>query len=312
MNKIIQIKEVGKEKTARLPIKIIQTDRIKKPSWIKMKLPESTKFHEVKSLLKKNQLTTVCEEASCPNIGECYSKGTATFMILGEICTRRCPFCDVASGIPLQPDENEPIQLGNAISKLKLNYVVITSVDRDDLDDGGANHFAKCINEIRKNNSKTKIEILVPDFRGKGKMEKALDIFYKAPPDVFNHNLETVPRLYKRARPGAKYFHSLILLKKFKKMFSFAPTKSGLMLGLGETKEELIEVMKDMRNHNVDMLTLGQYLQPTPYHLPVERYVSPSEFLDLKVEAEKLGFKSVASGPMVRSSYHADIQLEGL
>jgi len=312
MNKIIQIKEVGREKTARLPIKIIQTDRIKKPSWIKMKLPESTKFREVKSLLKKNQLTTVCEEASCPNIGECYSKGTATFMILGEICTRRCPFCDVASGIPLQPDENEPIQLGNAISKLKLNYVVITSVDRDDLDDGGANHFAKCINEIRKNNSKTKIEILVPDFRGKGKMEKAIDIFSKAPPDVFNHNLETIPRLYKRARPGAKYFHSLKLLKKFKEIFSLAPTKSGLMLGLGETKEEIIEVMKDMRNHKVDMLTLGQYLQPTPFHLPVERYVSPSEFLDLKVKAEKLGFKSVASGPMVRSSYHADIQSEGL
>ena len=312
MNKIIQIKEVGREKTARLPIKIIQTDRIKKPSWIKIKLPESKKFHEVKSLLKKNQLTTVCEEASCPNIGECYSKGTATFMILGEICTRRCPFCDVASGIPLEPDENEPIQLGNAISKLKLNYVVITSVDRDDLKDGGANHFAKCIKEIRKNNSKTKIEILVPDFRGKGKIEKALDIFSKAPPDIFNHNLETVPRLYKRARPGARYFHSLKLLKKFKEIFPLAPTKSGLMLGLGETNEEIIEVMKDMRNHEVDMLTLGQYLQPTPFHLPVERYVSPSEFLDLKVEAEKLGFKSVASGPMVRSSYHADIQSEAL
>ena len=312
MNKIIQIKEVGREKIARLPIKIVQTDRIKKPSWIKMKLPESKKFHEVKSLLKKNQLTTVCEEASCPNIGECYSKGTATFMILGEICTRRCPFCDVASGIPLQPDENEPIQLGNAISKLKLNYVVITSVDRDDLKDGGANHFAKCIKEIRKNNAKTKIEILVPDFRGKGKIEKALDIFSNEPPDIFNHNLETVPRLYKRARPGAKYFHSLKLLKKFKEIFPLAPTKSGLMLGLGETNEEIIEVMKDMRNHEVDMLTLGQYLQPTPFHLPVERYVSPSEFLDLKVEAEKLGFKSVASGPMVRSSYHADIQSEGL
>ena len=221
-------------------------------------------------------------------------------MILGEICTRRCPFCDVASGIPLQPDENEPIQLGNAISKLKLKYVVITSVDRDDLKDGGAKHFAKCIKEIRKNNSKTKIEILVPDFRGKGKIEKALDIF------------ETVPRLYKRARPGARYFHSLKLLKKFKEIFPLAPTKSGLMLGLGETNEEIIEVMKDMRNHEVDMLTLGQYLQPTPFHLPVERYISPSEFLDLKVEAEKLGFKSVASGPMVRSSYHADIQSEGL
>ncbi len=312
MKKIIQIKEVGREKTARLPIKIIQTDRIKKPSWIKMKLPESAKFHEVKSLLKKNQLTTVCEEASCPNIGECYSKGTATFMILGEICTRRCPFCDVASGIPLKPDESEPIQLGNTISKLKLNYVVITSVDRDDLKDGGANHFAKCINEIRKNDSKTKIEILVPDFRGKGKMEKALEVFSKVPPDIFNHNLETIPRLYKRARPGAKYFHSLKLLKEFKQIFSFAPTKSGLMLGLGETNEEIIEVMKDMRSHNVDMLTLGQYLQPTPFHLPVERYVSPSEFSDLKVEAEKLGFKSVASGPMVRSSYHADLQSEGL
>jgi lipoic acid synthetase len=310
MNKIIQIKEVGKEKTARLPIKIIQTDRIKKPSWIKMKLPQSSKFHEVKSLLKKNQLTTVCEEASCPNIGECYSKGTATFMILGEICTRRCPFCDVASGIPLQPDKNEPVQLGNAISKLNLNYVVITSVDRDDLTDGGANHFANCISEIRKNNFTIKIEILVPDFRGRDKMENALKIFSSMPPDVFNHNLETIPRLYKRARPGAKYFHSLNLLKEFKKIFPLIPTKSGLMLGLGETNDEIIKVMRDMRDHKVDMLTLGQYLQPTPYHLPVERYVSPSEFLDLKLKAEKLGFKSIASGPMVRSSYHADIQSE--
>ena len=312
MSKIIKIKEVGKEKIARLPIKINEINKLVKPSWIKMELPKGDKFHAVSRLLKDNQLNTVCEEASCPNIGECYSHGTATFMILGEICTRRCPFCDVASGIPIKPDQDEPSKLGQTISQLNLNYVVITSVDRDDLEDGGALHFSKCIKEIRKNNSDIKIEILVPDFRGKGKREKALEILFKQPPNVFNHNLETIPRLYKRARPGARYEHSLKLLKIFKKKMPLVPTKSGLMLGLGETNEEILKVMKDLRNHGVDMLTLGQYLQPTPYHLPVERYVPPIEFDNLKKEAEKLGFTSVASGPMVRSSYHADLQAQGL
>lgn len=312
MNKIIKIKEVGKEKIARLPIKVIGKDRLAKPSWIKMKLPNSDKFHEVNRLLKDNQLNTVCEEASCPNIGECYSRGTATFMILGEICTRRCPFCDVASGTPLSPDENEPMKLSLTIAKLKLNYIVITSVDRDDLEDGGARHFSECIKEIRKNNNNIKIEILVPDFRGKGKIEKALEILFEQPPNVFNHNLETIPRLYKRARPGARYEHSLSLLKNFKKKMPLVPTKSGLMLGLGESNEEILEVMKDLRDHDVDMLTLGQYLQPTPYHLPVERYVTPIDFDNLKKEAGLLGFTSVASGPMVRSSYHADQQAQGV
>ena len=312
MNKIISIKEVGKEKTARLPIKISKRNKLPKPSWIKMKLPNSDKFYEVSQLLKENQLNTVCEEASCPNIGECYSQGTATFMILGEICTRRCPFCDVASGIPLERDINEPIKLGLTIAKLKLNYVVITSVDRDDLKDGGAIHFSECIEEIRKNNKNIKIEILVPDFRGKGKVKKALEILCKQPPNIFNHNLETIPRLYKRARPGARYEHSLSLLKDFKKHMPLVPTKSGLMLGLGETNEEIIEVMRDLRRHDVDMLTLGQYLQPTPYHLPVERYAPLIDFANLKKEAEKLGFSSVSSGPMVRSSYHADQQAEGV
>jgi lipoic acid synthetase len=312
MNKIIKIKEVGKEKTARLPIRTFEKDKLPKPSWIKMKLPNSDKFHEVNRLLKDNQLNTVCEEASCPNIGECYSRGTATFMILGEICTRRCPFCDVASGTPLSPDENEPMKLSLTIAKLKLSYIVITSVDRDDLEDGGARHFSECIKEIRKNNNNIKIEILVPDFRGKGKIEKALEILFEQPPNIFNHNLETIPRLYRRARPGARYEHSLSLLKNFKKKMPLVPTKSGLMLGLGESNEEILEVMKDLRDHDVDMLTLGQYLQPTPYHLPVERYVTPIDFDNLKKEAELLGFTSVASGPMVRSSYHADQQAQGV
>ena len=312
MNKIIKIKEVGKEKIARLPLIIDDKNKLAKPSWIKMKLPNGDKFHEVSRLLKENQLNTVCEEASCPNIGECYSQGTATFMILGEICTRRCPFCDVASGIPLDPDINEPVKLGQTISKLKLKYVVITSVDRDDLEDGGARHFYECIREIRKNNNAVKIEILVPDFRGKGKIEKALEILSEQPPNVFNHNLETIPRLYKRARPGARYKHSLFLLKNFKERMPLVPTKSGLMLGLGETNEEILEVMRDLRDNNVDMLTLGQYLQPTPYHLPVERYVELIDFDNLKKEAESLGFTAVSSGPMVRSSYHADQQAEGI
>ena len=239
MNKIIRIKEVGKEKTARLPINFFKKDKLLKPSWIKMKLPNSDKFHKVSQLLKENQLVTVCEEASCPNIGECYSQGTATFMILGEICTRRCPFCDVASGIPLEPDVNEPVKLALTIAKLELNYVVITSVDRDDMVDGGANHFSECIKEIRKSNENIKIEILVPDFRGKGKIKRALEILCEHPPNIFNHNLETIPRLYKRARPGARYEHSLSLLNDFKKQMPLVPTKSGLMLGLGETNKEL-------------------------------------------------------------------------
>ena len=312
MNKIIKIKEVGKEKIARLPLIIDDKNKLAKPSWIKMKLPNGDKFHEVSRLLKENQLNTVCEEASCPNIGECYSQGTATFMILGEICTRRCPFCDVASGIPIAPDINEPVKLGQTISKLKLKYVVITSVDRDDLEDGGARHFYECIREIRKNNNAVKIEILVPDFRGKGKIEKALEILSEQPPNVFNHNLETIPRLYKRARPGARYKHSLFLLKNFKERMPLVPTKSGLMLGLGETNEEILEVMRDLRDNDVDMLTLGQYLQPTPYHLPVERYVELIDFDNLKKEAESLGFTAVSSGPMVRSSSHADQQAEGI
>ena len=312
MNKIIKIKEIGKEKIARLPIIINEVGKLAKPSWIKMKLPNSEKFHEVSRLLKENQLNTVCEEASCPNIGECYSQGTATFMILGEICTRRCPFCDVASGIPVAPDINEPYNLGKTISKLKLNYVVITSVDRGGLEDGGAQHFYECIKEIRKNNNEIKIEILVPDFRGKGKIEKALKILSKQPPNIFNHNLETVPRLYKRARPGARYAHSLLLLKNFKERMPLVPTKSGLMLGLGETNEEILEVMKDLRDSDVDMLTLGQYLQPTPFHLPVKRYVELIDFDNLKNEAKLLGFTAVASGPMVRSSYHADQQAQGI
>jgi len=313
MNKKIHtIKEIGKAKTLRLPIEINQKSKLKKPSWVKMLLPNSEGFHKVKNLLKENNLNTVCEEASCPNIGECYSNGTATFMILGAICTRRCPFCDVASGIPLTPDKNEPTKLGETIAQLKLNYVVITSVDRDDLEDGGAHHFSECIKEIRKNNNNIKIEILVPDFRGKGKIEKALEIILRQPPNVFNHNLETIPRLYKRARPGARYEHSLLLLKNFKKKLPSVPTKSGLMLGLGESNEEILEVMKDLRDHDVDMLTLGQYLQPTPYHLPVERYVTPIDFDILGKEAKVLGFTSVASGPMVRSSYHADQQAQGV
>ena len=312
MNKIIKIKEIGKEKISRLPIIIDEKKKLAKPSWIKMKLPNTNKFHEVSRLLQDNQLNTVCEEASCPNIGECYSHGTATFMILGDICTRRCPFCDVASGIPLDPDKNEPIKLGQTIAKLKLQYVVLTSVDRDDLKDGGASHFNECIREIRQKNHGIKIEILVPDFRGRGKIERAVEILSERPPNIFNHNLETIPRLYKRARPGAKYEHSLSLLKSFKKKMPLIPTKSGLMLGLGETNEEILEVMKDLRSNNVDMLTLGQYLQPTPYHLPVERYVEPYDFDILKKEAEKLGFTSVASGPMVRSSYHADQQAQDI
>ena len=300
----------GADKVARIPIKVEPTAQApRKPRWIRAKAPTGPNVMRIKNLLRKNKLHTVCEEASCPNLGECFGHGTATFMIMGDICTRRCPFCDVAHGRPKPLDENEPRNLAEAIALLDLNYVVITSVDRDDLRDGGAQHFVNCIKSVRELSPKTKIEILVPDFRGR--MEVALKIMAQAPPDVFNHNLETVPRLYKKCRPGSDYQWSLDLLKKFKEMYPDIPTKSGLMLGLGETNEEVLEVMQDLRAHKGDMLTLGQYLQPSLHHLPVERFVTPEEFEQLGREGEALGFANVASGPMVRSSYHADLQAAG-
>lgn len=300
----------GADKVARIPIKVEPTLKApRKPKWIRAKAPTGPKVTRIKNLLRKNNLHTVCEEASCPNLGECFAHGTATFMIMGDICTRRCPFCDVGHGRPNPLDENEPRHLAEAIQLLDLNYVVITSVDRDDLRDGGAQHFVDCIKAVRELSTKTKIEILVPDFRGR--MDVALEIMAQAPPDVFNHNLETVPRLYKKCRPGSDYQWSLKLLKKFKEQYPDIPTKSGLMLGLGETNEEVIEVMKDLRAHSGDMLTLGQYLQPSLHHLPVERFVPPEEFEQLGREGEALGFSNVASGPMVRSSYHADLQATG-
>lgn len=293
-------------KTARIPIKIVPAETLKKPDWIRVKLPNSSKFHEVKSLLREHNLHTVCEEASCPNIGECFSKGTATFMIMGDICTRRCTFCDVGHGRPNPLDVNEPKEVANAVKILKLKYVVITSVDRDDLRDGGAAHFVECIKEIRVVSPQTQIEILVPDFRGR--LDKALDILAQNPPDVLNHNLETVPRIYKQIRPGSDYQHSLNLLKQFKEMCPNIPTKSGIMVGLGETDEEIKTVMQDMRNHNIDMLTLGQYLQPSTHHTPVLRYVHPDTFKNMEEFAYNIGFKHAAVGALVRSSYHADEQ----
>jgi lipoyl synthase len=306
--KIAGVKQVDAEKTARIPIKIIPQPIQRKPEWIRMKVPDSARFQEIKQVLRNNNLHTVCEEASCPNIGECFSGGTATFMILGDICTRRCPFCDVAHGKPLPPDVNEPENLARTIAQMKLKYVVITSVDRDDLLDGGAQHFVDCIHAVRQQSPNIKIEILVPDFRGR--LDIALEILRKAPPDVMNHNLETIPRLYKQARPGSDYQNSLNLLKKFSEMYPDIPTKSGLMLGLGETDEEIIEVMRDLRAHGVSMLTLGQYLQPSVHHLPVMRYVQPSAFEAFKLKADEMGFNNAASGPMVRSSYHADVQAQ--
>ena len=302
-------KQTGYDKTSRIPIKIVPKPKIEKPSWIKMQLPVAEEYKKLKQLIQTNNLNSVCEEASCPNIGECFSHGIATFMILGDICTRRCPFCDVAHGRPESVDETEPRHLAEAISKLGLKYVVITSVDRDDLRDGGAQHFADCIKMIREKNPRIKIEILVPDFRGR--MNKAIDILITQPPDVFNHNLETIPRLYKHVRPGSDYQHSLNLLKDFKDKFPNIPTKSGLMLGLGESYEEIIQVLEGLKKHQVDMVTMGQYLQPTIHHLPVERYLNPDEFESLKQDALKMGFQSVASAPMVRSSYHADKQALG-
>lgn len=298
-------KEKSEQKTARIPIKIIPAERLKKPEWIRVKAGSpSTRFYEIKQILRDANLHTVCEEASCPNIGECFGKGTATFMIMGDLCTRRCPFCDVGHGRPLPLDQDEPRHLAETIAKLKLKYVVITSVDRDDLRDGGAEHFVNCIRETRKLSPTTQIEILTPDFRAR--LDRALNILREAPPDVMNHNLETVPRLYKQARPGSDYAHSLKLLKDFKAEHKSVPTKSGLMVGLGETNEEILEVMRDMRAHDIDMLTLGQYLQPSAHHLPVLRYVTPDEFKMFETEAYKMGFVHAACGPMVRSSYHAD------
>lgn len=309
------IKYRDADKISTIPVKMIMDDAhdkpLKKPDWMKIKLPASSqRIEHIKSAMRKNGLHSVCEEASCPNLAECFNHGTATFMILGAICTRRCPFCDVAHGKPLPPDPNEPEKLAQTIKDMQLRYVVITSVDRDDLDDGGAQHFADCINAIRQHSPNIKIEILVPDFRGR--MTKALDILRQSPPDVFNHNLENIPRLYPKIRPGAKYDASLKLLKLFKEQNPDIPTKSGLMVGLGETNQEILDVVKDLAAHGVTMLTLGQYLQPSRHHLAVDRYVSPDEFSLLKDEALALGFTHAACGPFVRSSYHADLQAKGV
>ena len=301
------VKLRGADKLARIPVKVIPADEtLRKPDWIRVRVPVSPEVEAIKSTLRKHKLHSVCEEASCPNLGECFSSGTATFMIMGDICTRRCPFCDVGHGRPKPLDENEPVNLAQAIADMRLKYVVITSVDRDDLRDGGAQHFADCIREIRALSPNIQIETLVPDYRGR--MDIALDITAATPPDVFNHNLETVPRLYRAARPGSDFEWSLDLLERFKQLVPQVPTKSGLMLGLGETDEEVIEVMHRMREHNIDMLTLGQYLSPSRDHMPVQRYVHPDTFAWFAEEGLKMGFKNVASGPLVRSSYHADQQ----
>lgn len=306
MSDIRNSKEKGQAKTARIPIKVVAAEKLKKPDWIRVRLGDGQRFNEVKQALRTHGLHTVCEEASCPNIGECFGKGTATFMILGDLCTRRCPFCDVAHGRPKPPDVEEPVRLAATIAAMKLAYVVITSVDRDDLRDGGADHFVACIRAVREKSPRTRIEILVPDFRGR--LDVAIEKLSAAPPDVMNHNLETVPRLYKQARPGADYAHSLRLLKDFKSRHPNVPTKSGLMVGLGETDDEIVEVMRDLRAHDVDMLTIGQYLQPTGHHLPVLRYVEPAQFTRFEAIAAELGFVHAACGPLVRSSYHADQQ----
>jgi lipoic acid synthetase len=300
-------KQKAAAKLSRIPIKVMPGEVLKKPDWIRVKAGSpTTRFYEIKDILRKNKLVTVCEEASCPNIGECFGKGTATFMIMGDKCTRRCPFCDVGHGRPDPLDVNEPANLARTIADLKLSYVVITSVDRDDLRDGGAGHFVDCIRETRALSPKTQIEVLVPDFRGRD--DRALEILKTAPPDIMNHNLETVPRLYKEVRPGSDYQFSLQLLKKFKALFPHVPTKSGLMVGLGETDEEILQVMQEMRDHNIEMLTLGQYLAPSTSHLTVKRYVHPDTFKMFEAKAYEMGFKHAAVGAMVRSSYHADSQ----
>jgi lipoic acid synthetase len=304
----------GDAKTARIPVKIVpqvKDNILRKPNWIRASFPGSSEVVELKKILRKNKLFTVCEEAACPNLGECFKKGTATFLVMGDICTRRCPFCDVAHGRPLPLDKNEPRQLATTIAQMKLRYVVITSVNRDDLRDGGAQHIMHCVDATRRASPDIQIEILTPDFRGRTR-QNALQILEQSPPDVFNHNLETVPRLYKQARPGADYTVSLQLLRDVKEHMPGIPTKSGIMLGLGETTNEVIQTLKDMREYDINMLTLGQYLQPSKHHLAVEKYYTPEEFENLKSIAESLGFANVASGPMVRSSYHADQQANHL
>lgn len=301
------IKQKAEAKTSRIPIKIVPAEVLKKPDWIRVKAGSpTTRFYEIKQILREHKLHTVCEEASCPNIGECFGKGTATFMIMGDKCTRRCPFCDVGHGRPDPLDVDEPLNLAKTIAALKLKYVVITSVDRDDLKDGGAGHFAECITRTRELSPTTQIEVLVPDFRGRA--DRALNILKAAPPDVMNHNLETAPRLYKEARPGSDYQFSLDLLKRFKQEVPGVPTKSGIMVGLGETDDEIRQVMRDMRAHDIDMITIGQYLAPSGHHLPVRRYVTPDAFKQFEKEAYELGFTHAAVGAMVRSSYHADEQ----
>lgn len=299
----------GESKVSRIPVKIIPSDPKRKPEWIRAKAPSNPDVTRLKSLLRENNLHTVCEEAACPNLGECFSHGTATFLIMGNICTRRCPFCDVAHGKPDPLDVNEPSHLAKTIASMNLKHVVVTSVDRDDLRDGGSAHFTQCIAEIREQSPHTHIEVLVPDFRGR--MEVALEELAKSPPDIFNHNLESIPRLYKAVRPGSDYQWSLNLIKNFQEMHPNVPTKSGLMLGLGESIEEVHQVMQDLRDHGCRMLTLGQYLQPSRHHLAVERFVTPAEFDELATVAKQMGFEHVASGPMVRSSYHADLQAKG-
>ena len=302
-------KQLGQHKTGRNPIPIVPASRaLPKPAWIRAKAPFNSRYVQIKSLLRELDLHTVCEEASCPNIGECFGRGTATFMILGDLCTRRCPFCDVGHGRPEPPDPQEPERLAQAIARLQLRYVVITSVDRDDLRDGGAAHFAECIAAVRARSPQIRIEVLVPDFRGR--RERAVEALEAALPDVFNHNLETAERLYRLARPGADYQNSLDLLLAFKRRHPHLPTKSGIMVGLGETDEEVLQVMRDLRAHEVDMLTVGQYLQPTPHHLPVHRYVEPERFENYKRAAADMGFRMAACGPLVRSSYEADRQAQ--
>jgi lipoic acid synthetase len=302
------VKHKGDAKTARIPIKIVAAETLAKPGWIRVRAGGSPRFYEIKRILREHNLHTVCEEASCPNIGECFGKGTATFMIMGDICTRRCPFCDVGHGRPLPLDADEPVNLAKTIAALSLRYVVITSVDRDDLRDGGAAHFVDCIRAVREHSPQTQIEVLVPDFRGR--LERALDVLVAAPPDVMNHNLESVPRLYKQVRPGSDYAHSLRLLREFEAQVPGVPTKSGLMVGLGETDDEIRDVMRDMRAHDIDMITIGQYLQPSKNHLPVLRYVHPDTFAAFEADAYAMGFRHAAIGALVRSSYHADKQAE--
>ncbi len=307
------VKLRGADKMARIPIRILPTekaDMLKKPPWLRVRMGSNSEVRRIKAKLREHKLSSVCEEASCPNIGECFSKGTATFMIMGDICTRRCPFCDVAHGRPNSLNENEPRELAEAITEMGLKYVVITSVDRDDLRDGGAQHIANCIIETRKRSTTLQIETLVPDFRGR--MDKAIEILAMYPPDVFNHNMETVERLFKKVNPGSSYKGSLELLRRYKEAMPHIRTKSGIIVGVGETNEEVVQVLKDLRAHNVNMVTLGQYMQPSRNHLPVDRYVTPDEFNEFSRVAKELGFDHVASGPLVRSSYHADLQASGI